>query len=67
VSIAGPHDDVVYFVIGPDRSTLSEIARRVDAGDLRPVIGITVPLAEGRTAFAPRQSRPGKRVLVPTS
>jgi NADPH:quinone reductase-like Zn-dependent oxidoreductase len=66
VSVVEPHDDVVFFVVEPDRATLIEIAHRVDAGHLRPVIGLTVPLADGRSAFEAGQSRPGKRVIVPT-
>jgi NADPH:quinone reductase-like Zn-dependent oxidoreductase len=67
VSVVEPHEDVVFFVVEPDRVTLAEIAHRVDAGDLRPVIGLTVSLAEGRSAFEPGQSPTGKRVIVPTS
>jgi NADPH:quinone reductase-like Zn-dependent oxidoreductase len=64
VSIVEPHEGVVYFVVEPDRATLTEIARRVDAGTLRAVVGLTVPLADGRSAFEANHAPPGKRIIV---
>jgi NADPH:quinone reductase-like Zn-dependent oxidoreductase len=63
VSAVEPHEGVVFFVVEPDRATLTEIARSVDAGALHPVVGLTVPLADGRSAFEADHVA-GKRVLV---
>jgi NADPH:quinone reductase-like Zn-dependent oxidoreductase len=63
VSIVEPREGVVYFVVEPDRVTLAELARRVDAGSLRPIVSQTIPLSNGRQAF---ESGHGKRVLVPS-
>lgn len=56
----------VIFVVGPDRAELIELARRVEAGTLRPVVGGVVPLADGRQAFERKHTRgvPGKVVLA---
>jgi NADPH:quinone reductase-like Zn-dependent oxidoreductase len=56
----------VLFVVVPDRAQLIEIARRVDAGELRPIVGETLPLARGRDAFQAKHDRgvPGKIVLT---
>jgi NADPH:quinone reductase-like Zn-dependent oxidoreductase len=61
---APDRDDVrgIYFVVEPRSSELADLARRIDAGELRPVIGQIVPLAEGQRAFEARGIR-GKRVL----
>ncbi|HEY8546497.1 MAG TPA: NADP-dependent oxidoreductase [Acidimicrobiales bacterium] len=74
VSIAGvpPEGSVgeevrsTYFVRVPDRGQLEEIARRVDAGGLRPTVGAVYPLAEAREAFLTKaaSSIPGKVVLT---
>lgn len=66
VSAVVPHEGVTFFVVEPDRATLAEIARCVDAGTLRPVVGLTVPLADGRAAFEAEHVT-GKRVLVTAS
>lgn len=56
----------VYFVVVPDRAELVELARRADAGTLRPVVGGVVPLADGRAAFEAKHAQgiPGKVVLA---
>jgi NADPH:quinone reductase-like Zn-dependent oxidoreductase len=41
----------LYFVVEPNRVQLIEIARLVDAGDLRPSIDEVFPLADARRAF----------------
>jgi NADPH:quinone reductase-like Zn-dependent oxidoreductase len=64
VSIVEPREGVVYFVVEPDRLTLAELARRVDAGSLRPIVSQTIPLSNGRQAFEAGHGG-GKRVLVP--
>jgi len=55
-----------FFVVEPDRPTLVELARRVDAGELRPVVGEVTPLREAAAVFmGPRAGGSGgKRVLV---
>jgi NADPH:quinone reductase-like Zn-dependent oxidoreductase len=56
----------VFFVVEADRAQLGELARRVDAGQLRPVVGRSWPLTEGRQAFQAKQhgGLPGKAVLA---
>jgi NADPH:quinone reductase-like Zn-dependent oxidoreductase len=51
-----------FFIVEPDRAQLDEIARRIDAGELRPVVGAVVPLAEARRAYETKPAR-GKTVL----
>ena len=55
----------VFFVVEADRAELSELARRIDAGRLRPIVGDVLPLARGRDAFERKHGRgsPGKTVL----
>jgi NADPH:quinone reductase-like Zn-dependent oxidoreductase len=44
-----------FFVVEAVRSQLEDLARRVDAGTLRPVVGQVVALADGRAAFQAKQ------------
>lgn len=55
-----------FFVREPDRAQLGEIARRVDAGDVRPHVGAVHPLPRAVEAFRAKQegSVPGKVVLA---
>ncbi|WP_433334311.1 NADP-dependent oxidoreductase [Spirillospora sp. CA-294931] len=54
----------LFFILEPDRAQLAELARRADAGDLRPQVGAVYPLAETREAFrAKRAGVPGKVVI----
>lgn len=55
----------VFFVVEPDRRLLAELARSLDAGELRPVLGATFPLSEGRRAFEAKLDGgvPGKVAL----
>jgi NADPH:quinone reductase-like Zn-dependent oxidoreductase len=55
----------MFFVVEPDRVQLDELARRIDAGQLRPIVGATVDLKDGPAAFAQKQrgGRPGKTIL----
>jgi NADPH:quinone reductase-like Zn-dependent oxidoreductase len=58
----------LFFVRQPNRAQLVEIARRVDAGELRPPqIGAVYSLADARNAFAAksRQNVAGKIILTP--
>ena len=56
----------MFFVVRPDCEELERIAAMVDAGELRPVVARTFPLADGRAAYAsgalPRP--PGRTALV---
>ena len=50
-----------YFIVEPSRTQLKEIARLIDAGALRPVVGAVFPLAEARQAY---ESKPGRGKVV---
>jgi NADPH:quinone reductase-like Zn-dependent oxidoreductase len=56
----------IFFVVEADRSTLVELARSIDAGELRPVVSAVFPLAQGRQAFEAklRGGMPGKVGLL---
>jgi NADPH:quinone reductase-like Zn-dependent oxidoreductase len=65
--LAGRHGvQSLFFIVRPDRAQLTRLAELVDAGDLRPVVGETFPLAEARRAFESGAlgHRRGKTVLV---
>lgn len=66
VSIAEEADGVTYFVVEPNRAQLVELARRADAGELKPEIDSTFPLDEADAAFArlSERGKHGKVVLV---
>ena len=51
-----------YFIVEPKRAQLAEIARLIDAGALRPVVGAVFPLAEAQQAYQYKPVR-GKIVL----
>jgi NADPH:quinone reductase-like Zn-dependent oxidoreductase len=51
-----------YFIVEPSRPQLAEIARLIDGGALRPVVGAVFPLAEARQAYQHKPVR-GKVVL----
>jgi NADPH:quinone reductase-like Zn-dependent oxidoreductase len=55
----------LYFVVEPDRAQLTELARLVDAGDVRPIVGARVPLSDGQSAFTTKGAggSSGKTVL----
>ena len=55
--------ETVYFVVEPNREQLQDIARLVDAGELRPAIDSVFPLADARGAFERSEQR-GKRGKV---
>ena len=51
-----------YFIVEPSRTQLAEIARLIDGGALRPVVGAVFPLAEAQQAYQHKPSH-GKVVL----
>jgi NADPH:quinone reductase-like Zn-dependent oxidoreductase len=55
----------VLFVVEANRAELVELARRIAAGQLRPIVGEVLPLARGQDAFRLKSGRgiPGKTVL----
>ena len=55
----------VFFVVEANRGQLVELDRRIDAGQLRPIVGDVLPLTRGRDAFERKHGRgiPGKTVL----
>ncbi|GAB1509688.1 NADP-dependent oxidoreductase [Actinophytocola sp. KF-1] len=61
VTIAAPDVDgrAVFFVVEPDRVRLADLAERVRAGRLKPVVGSVVPLAEAASAF----TSPGRTII----
>jgi NADPH:quinone reductase-like Zn-dependent oxidoreductase len=67
VTVVEPRDGAVFFVVEPDRPTLTELARMIDAGDLRPVVGAVTPLSQAATAFAQKGGVTGKSVLEVSS
>ena len=66
-SVTPPSDAVrgEYFVVEPNGPQLADLARLVDAGALRPVVGRVVPFAEAATVFATDRigRHPGKTVV----
>ncbi|GAA2805292.1 NADP-dependent oxidoreductase [Saccharopolyspora taberi] len=52
----------VFFIVEPDRTQLIDLARRVQDGRLRPVVGAVRSLAETGTAFTSRRT-PGKTII----
>jgi NADPH:quinone reductase-like Zn-dependent oxidoreductase len=65
VSVASEPEDGVYFVVEPNREQLVELARLVDAGELRLTIDSVFPLEDARAAFERSMGRGshGKVVL----
>jgi len=51
-----------YFIVEPSRAQLAEIARLIDSGAFKPVVGAVFPLAEARNAYRYKPVR-GKVVL----
>ncbi|MFD7518573.1 NADP-dependent oxidoreductase [Streptomyces niveus] len=69
VTIAGPvtvrpaDGRAVFFVVEPDQARLADLAGRLRAGRLKPIVGVVRPLAEAADAFAPRKRVPGKTII----
>ena len=69
VTVAASEEDAQYertreafFIVQPRRAELEEIARRIDAGQVRPVVGAEFPLADAIRAYQTKPLR-GKVVL----
>jgi len=56
----------LFFVVEASRAQLQDLGQRIVAGELRPVVGGTWPLEEGRAAFEAkhRGGQAGKAVLL---
>ncbi|WP_329082138.1 NADP-dependent oxidoreductase [Streptomyces niveus] len=69
VTIAGPvtvrpaDGRAIFFVVEPDRARLADLAGRLRAGRLKPIVGVVRPLAEAADAFAPQKRVPGKTII----
>jgi len=53
----------IFFVVQPNRAQLVELARLVDAGELKPAVESVFPLRDARSAFE-RSLAPGKHGKV---
>jgi NADPH:quinone reductase-like Zn-dependent oxidoreductase len=51
-----------FFIVQPNASQLAELARMIDAGELRPIVDAVFPLARTLEAYGHRTQR-GKAVL----
>jgi NADPH:quinone reductase-like Zn-dependent oxidoreductase len=63
VTIAAETPGATYFIVEPNREQLLEVARLIDAGELRPQIDSLFPLAEAQAAFT-RSAARGKHGKV---
>jgi NADPH:quinone reductase-like Zn-dependent oxidoreductase len=62
-TIAAETPGAHYFIVEPNREQLLEVARLIDAGELRPQIDSLFPLAEAQAAFT-RSAARGKHGKV---
>jgi NADPH:quinone reductase-like Zn-dependent oxidoreductase len=59
-----PKVKAAFFIVEPSRPQLTELARLLDAGILRPIVSEVVPLANSAEVFlVPKKTAPGKVVL----
>jgi NADPH:quinone reductase-like Zn-dependent oxidoreductase len=58
-----PRDQAAFFIVEPSREQLTRIAGMIDAGELRPVVDDSLPLAEARQAYERKPVR-GKVVVI---
>jgi NADPH:quinone reductase-like Zn-dependent oxidoreductase len=61
-----PDVRAVWFVVATSRERLTEIARVIDTGQVRPLVSGTLPLAQGRDAFDTGLHRRGAGKIVLT-
>jgi NADPH:quinone reductase-like Zn-dependent oxidoreductase len=61
---AQPKDGrAIFFVVEPDRARLTDLAQRLRAGRLNPIVGAVLPLSETASAFARHRRTPGKTII----
>jgi NADPH:quinone reductase-like Zn-dependent oxidoreductase len=53
----------IFFVVEPDRARLTDLAQRLRAGRLKPIVGAVLPLSETASAFACHRRTPGKTII----
>ncbi|MFI5896895.1 NADP-dependent oxidoreductase [Actinoplanes sp. NPDC051513] len=53
----------IFFIVEPDRVRLIDLAQRVRAGKLKPIVGAVRPLSEAASAVASRDRTPGKTII----
>jgi NADPH:quinone reductase-like Zn-dependent oxidoreductase len=53
----------IFFVVEPDRARLTDLAQRLRAGRLNPIVGAVLPLSETASAFARHRRTPGKTII----
>ncbi|RKN22199.1 NADP-dependent oxidoreductase [Micromonospora musae] len=69
VTIAAPPEvqpedgRAVFFVVEPDRARLADLAQRLRAGRLTPLVGDVRPLSETAAAFTRHRRTPGKTII----
>ena len=64
---AAPKDGrAIFFVVEPDRTRLADLADRIRAGRLKPIVGAVQPLSETPSAFARHRRTPGKTIIQVT-
>jgi NADPH:quinone reductase-like Zn-dependent oxidoreductase len=64
---AAPKDGrAIFFVVEPDRTRLADLADRLRAGRLKPIVGAVQPLSETPSAFARHRRTPGKTIIQVT-
>jgi NADPH:quinone reductase-like Zn-dependent oxidoreductase len=56
----------IFFVVEPDRARLTDLAQRLRAGRLNPIVGAVRPLSETASAFARHRRTPGKTIIEVT-
>jgi NADPH:quinone reductase-like Zn-dependent oxidoreductase len=67
VTIVDQGSKDAFFIVEPNQNQLTEVARLLDAGDLKTYVGAVVPLADASSAYAgavPNKSGSGKVVIV---
>lgn len=52
-----------FFIVEPRRAELEDVARLIDSGEVRPVVGAEFPLTDGMLAYRHKSAR-GKVVLL---
>ncbi|OBK72557.1 hypothetical protein A5652_21330 [Mycobacterium sp. 1165178.9] len=58
------HGGAVFFVVEPDRQTLTVLERRIRDGRLRPAIKTVCALGEAASAFDPARGGGGKTIIT---